>query len=407
MGSITGVQGAYRPMVFLTCRAAAGLRPSRARRGLQVAASAGLALVVANCGTATQKVAGQGSGVDPKYGVIASPRVVADGEAVPKGGGRELVGKPYTVAGKVYTPRENPNYSAVGVASWYGSAFHGRLTANGEVFDKFSVSVAHPTLPIPSYVRVTNLANRYSIVARVNDRGPYHGGRLIDVSQRVAEALDFRSVGTARVKVDYIGRASITGSDDTKLIATLRTDGGAATLQGYSSPIMLAKADPAAAAPGTYGTVATTTVRPAPRAVEPLFAGLFGSKPAAEPEAKPVQTASVEPAEEVEVEPAPVTSGKVARGVPLPPDRPFDLGTTGTPARAAAAAAGTATGTGTAGAAAVPLPPRRTAGLDQRRVAGLFYAEAEDPNARFVRSDPLALVTAQSFVPLRPSARGL
>lgn len=390
-------------MVDVKCGAPAGVRPSRSVRGWQVAASAGLALVVANCGTATQKVAQQGSTVDPKYGVLASPRVVAEGEAVPKGGGRELVGKPYTVAGKVYTPRENPNYSAVGVASWYGSAFHGRLTANGEVFDKFSVSVAHPTLPIPSYVRVTNLANRYSIVARVNDRGPYHGGRLIDVSQRVAEALDFRSVGTARVKVDYIGRASITGSDDTKLIATLRTDGGAATLQGYSSPIMLAKADPAAAAPGAYGAaVATTAVRPAPRAVEPLFAGLFSGKPAApEPEAKPIQTASLDTAEEAEPAPAPVLSGKAAPGVPLPPDRPFDLGVAGSPARAAAAAAASGA------PASVPLPPRRTAGLDQRKVAGLFFAEAEDPNARFGRSDPLALVTAQSFVPLRASARGL
>jgi rare lipoprotein A len=400
MGSMPGVQGAYRPMVELKCGIPSGTRPSRSMRGWQVAASAGLALVVANCGTATQKIAQQGSTVDPKYGVLASPRIVAEGEAVPKGGGRELVGKPYTVAGKVYTPRENPNYSAVGVASWYGSAFHGRLTANGEVFDKFSVSVAHPTLPIPSYVRVTNLANRYSIVARVNDRGPYHGGRLIDVSQRVAEALDFRSVGTARVKVDYVGRASITGSDDTKLIATLRTDGGAATLQGYSSPIMLAKADPAAAAPGAYGaTVETTAVRPAPRSVEPLFAGLFSGKPAApEPETRPIQTASLEQA--ADVEPAPAPSGKVARGVPLPPDRPFDLGAGGTPARSAASAPGTA-------APAVPLPPRRTAGLDQRKMAGLFYAEAEIPDAHFGRSDPLALVTAQSFVPLRASARGL
>jgi rare lipoprotein A len=380
-----------------------GPRSARVSAGLKVAASVGFGLMLANCSTATQKVAQQGSSVDPKYGVVASPRVVAEGEDVPKGGGRELIGKPYVVAGKTYTPRVDPNYSAVGVASWYGSAFHGRLTANGEVFDKFSVSVAHPTLPIPSYVRVTNLSNRYSIVARVNDRGPYHGGRLIDVSQTVAEALDFRRMGTARVKVDYLGRASLAGSSDRKLIATLRTDGGPASLQGYS-PTMVAKADPAAASPGEAGgvTVASTAApKPEPRSVEPLFAGLFGkSAPQpATPAARPIQTASIEPA--VAAEPAapatPERVGKPAPGVPLPPDRPFDLGAG--PAASAAPSQGAP--------ASVPLPPRRTADIAPRKVAGIFYAEPDYPSARFGKSDPFALVTAQSFVPLRASARGL
>src|SRR5687768_15163307 len=86
------------------------------------------------------------SKVDPKYGVSASPRVVADGEAVPKGGGTYRVGKPYVVAGRTYVPEENVNYRAEGVASWYGADFHGRLTANGEVFDMHSITAAHPTL---------------------------------------------------------------------------------------------------------------------------------------------------------------------------------------------------------------------------------------------------------------------
>jgi rare lipoprotein A len=172
-------------------------------------------LALAHCGK------GPGS-IDPKYGVAASPRVVQPGEPVPKGGGTYRVGKPYLVAGRTYVPEENPRYSAEGTASWYGEDFHGRLTANGEVYDMEAISAAHPTLPIPSYVRITNLENRRSIIARVNDRGPYHPGRLVDVSVRTAKLLGFYGKGSARVRVDYVGRASLEGSDDSKLEATLR-----------------------------------------------------------------------------------------------------------------------------------------------------------------------------------------
>lgn len=156
-----------------------------------------------------------------KYGVKTSPRVIADGEAAPKGGGNYMVGKPYKIAGKTYYPSEQP-YSAVGTASWYGSDFHGRRTANGEVFDRTSITAAHPTMPLPSYARVTNLKNERSIIVRVNDRGPYHGGRVMDVSQRTAEALDFKAAGTAKVKVEWIGKANLGGDDDAMLLATLR-----------------------------------------------------------------------------------------------------------------------------------------------------------------------------------------
>ena len=139
-----------------------------------------------------------------KYG-RASRKVVADGEAVPHGGGQYLVGRPYTVAGRRYYPAENPSYTAVGMASWYGAAFHGRRTANGEVYDMASLSAAHPTMPLPSYARVTNLENGYSVIVRVNDRGPYHAGRVMDVSSRVADVLDMKAMGTAKVKVDYVG----------------------------------------------------------------------------------------------------------------------------------------------------------------------------------------------------------
>ena len=175
-------------------------------------------LMVANCASSGKFA----SRVDPKYGVSSSPRVVAFGEPVPKGGGVYRVGKPYTVAGKVYVPEEDVNYRAEGMASWYGDDFHGRLTANGEVFDMASLTAAHPTLPMPCYARVTNLANGKSLIVRVNDRGPYHGNRLIDVSNKAADLLEFKGNGIARVRVEYVGRAPIEGSDDLQLMATLR-----------------------------------------------------------------------------------------------------------------------------------------------------------------------------------------
>lgn len=188
-------------------------------RAARAVAAAGACLALANCAQN-----GTFSRVDPKYGVSSSPRVVGPGEPVPKGGGTYRVGKPYTVAGRVYVPQENANYRAEGLASWYGDDFHGRLTANGEVFDMASLSAAHPTLPIPSYARITNLSNGRSLVVRVNDRGPYHGNRLIDVSNKAAELLEFKHKGTARVRVEYVGRAPLEGSDDRQLLATLRTN---------------------------------------------------------------------------------------------------------------------------------------------------------------------------------------
>lgn len=175
---------------------------------------AAIGLSLANCS----------SSVDPRYGVSASPRVVDDGEPVPKGGGVYRVGAPYVVAGRTYYPTDDPNYRAEGLASWYGDDFHGRMTANGEVFDLNAISAAHPTLPLPSYARVTNLSNGRSIIVRINDRGPFHGNRMIHVSGRAAYLLGFRAAGTAWVRVEYVGRAPLQGSDDRILEATLRVD---------------------------------------------------------------------------------------------------------------------------------------------------------------------------------------
>jgi rare lipoprotein A len=191
-----------------------------------VAAAAGLG----GCAQlAPQQVAGSANSREyfpsSLYGA-ASPRVVADGEPVPRGGGVYMVGEPYTIAGQTYFPSEK-RYAKTGLASWYGDAFHGRRTANGEVYDKDGVSAAHPTLPLPCYARVTNLRNHYSMIVRVNDRGPFAAHRILDVSRKVAETLDFHHRGTTPVRVEFIGFASLAGSDDQKLLATLRINGPA------------------------------------------------------------------------------------------------------------------------------------------------------------------------------------
>ena len=193
-------------------------RPGNFACTLRTVAAVTGCLLLANC-AASDKFARK---VDPKYGVSASPRVVELGQRAPKGGGVYRVGKPYVVAGRTYNPQETTNYKTEGLASWYGTDFHGRLTANGEVFDMESITAAHPTLPLPSYVRVTNMANKKSLIVRVNDRGPFHGNRVLDVSHKSAQLLGFKETGVARVKVEYVGQAALEGSDDSRLMATLR-----------------------------------------------------------------------------------------------------------------------------------------------------------------------------------------
>ncbi len=239
---------------------ASSLFRPKARVCAAALALAGLGL--AGCAQQPQQVAAAGH---PKeyfpssvYGA-ASRRVIADGQPVPRGGGQYLVGKPYTIAGQTYYPSER-RVTQVGLASWYGDAFHGRLTANGEIYDRDSFTAAHPTMPLPSYARVTNLRNNTSMIVRVNDRGPYHSNRVMDVSRRVADALDIRRTGTAKVKVEWVARASLAGSDDAKLAATLRND-GPALANDVEEGIQLATA-PARAVVASLGAFAPA---PAPR----------------------------------------------------------------------------------------------------------------------------------------------
>lgn len=127
----------------------------------------------------------------------------------PTSAGRYKVGDPYQVAGVWYVPREQPHYDETGVASWYGDQFHMQPTANGETFDMNAISAAHTTLPLPSIVEVTNLDNGRRIQVRVNDRGPFVAGRVIDLSHAAAQELGYDRQGLARVRVRYVGPATL------------------------------------------------------------------------------------------------------------------------------------------------------------------------------------------------------
>ena len=153
------------------------------------------------------------------FGVKGSPRVT-NRVSVRKGGGRYQIGKPYTIRGKKYFPKLDPNLRQTGLASWYGPNFHGRLTANGEVYDQYGLSAAHPTMPLPSYAKVTNLENGSSITVRVNDRGPFSKSRVIDLSARAAQLLGYTKQGVAKVKVEYAGKAPLHGLDEKVLVAS-------------------------------------------------------------------------------------------------------------------------------------------------------------------------------------------
>lgn len=141
-----------------------------------------------------------GPGDNPPPNLDAIPDAVPRVEPLHRAANR-----PYTVLGQSYTP--NPSlkvYKQVGVASWYGRRYHGQKTSVGEIYDMYAMTAAHPTLPVPSYARVTNLKNRKSVVVRVNDRGPFHSDRLIDLSYTAAHKLDVLAGGSTMVEVELI-----------------------------------------------------------------------------------------------------------------------------------------------------------------------------------------------------------
>ena len=145
-------------------------------------------------------------------GVLAAGCASAEreqGVSVPPNAGVYKVGNPYQIGDTWYYPREQPDYDETGVASWYGPTFYGHPTADGEIYDAQALTAAHRTLPLPVNVRVTNLENGKSLIVRVNDRGPFAKGRIIDVSERAAKLLGFYDTGTAKVRVTYVARADL------------------------------------------------------------------------------------------------------------------------------------------------------------------------------------------------------
>src|SRR5512144_2123116 len=145
-------------------------------------------------------LAGDGPGADAPANINAIPDAVPKAEPL-----HRYANRPYSALGKTYTPLQAPgNYKERGIASWYGKKFHGQRTSIGETYDMYGMTAAHPTLPIPSYARVTNLANGKSVVVRVNDRGPFHSDRIIDLSYTAAWKLGYADAGSARVEVESL-----------------------------------------------------------------------------------------------------------------------------------------------------------------------------------------------------------
>jgi len=166
------------------------------------------------------------------------------------------VGSPYQIDGVWYYPSEDDRYVETGIASWYGTAFHNRRTANGEIFDMHLVTAAHRTLPLPSMVRVTNLENGRSLKVRVNDRGPFARARILDMSRRGAELLGFRNKGTAKVRVEILA------GESRQLAAAIR---GGTPIPASSKPVVVASAKADAvpiAAPPPDPVVTTEAVVP-------------------------------------------------------------------------------------------------------------------------------------------------
>ena len=263
----------------------------------------GSATLLAGCSGA-DLFAGNEFFSESSMGVKASPRVTTS-RNVPKGGGRYQVGDPYTVAGRTFVPREQPELDQTGEASWYGPAFHGRYTANGEIYDQYHLSGAHPTLPLPSYVRVTNLDNNASTIVRINDRGPFMHGRVVDLSGRAAEVLGFRQAGTANVRVQYIGPAPLEGDDTRFLTASINQltpyeIENATTRMAYQN-VQVAQAEPTTPAPQAAPTpvarpqTALDAVTPQVPANIPFqvlsYAGDVSTQPAAEPFGTPITMA--------------------------------------------------------------------------------------------------------------------
>lgn len=165
------------------------------RRLFRIGLAAAMTALMAACAS-MKPTTGVRPGAAPSHAPVTDPAPIVSGTM-----------RPYEIRGRRYVPVEQPNYDEVGLASWYGDAFNGRPTATGEIFNMHGLSAAHKTLPLPGLVEVTNLANGRRAVLRLNDRGPFVDGRIIDLSRGAAQELGLLSAGVGRVRVRYLGRA--------------------------------------------------------------------------------------------------------------------------------------------------------------------------------------------------------
>jgi len=204
-------------------------------------------------------------------GQSATPGAQASGQ-----GGVYKVGKPYQVGGIWYVPKEEPGYDATGVASWYGADFHQKATANGETYDMYAMTAAHTTLPMPSIVEVTNLDNGRKTRVRVNDRGPFVGGRIIDLSYSAARELGYENKGLANVRVRYIGPAPLGVGDGQRYASASGSPAAGAPLAPVAAaPVIAARpiAPPAAVAAQNLPPIAAAPVRYAAAAPASTYSG--------------------------------------------------------------------------------------------------------------------------------------
>jgi len=226
------------------------------------------------------------------------------------GQGGYKVGAPYQVAGVWYVPKEDPNYDKTGVASWYGDEFHQKATANGETFDMNAVSAAHTTLPLPSMVEVTNLDNGKTLTVRVNDRGPFVGNRLIDLSREAARQLGYDRAGLANVRVRYVGPAPLLGPDagvryasskplPTRLAANTVTAPPRAAMAYARPDPVLASTSAATAPPLSANPIAEaplTPARPPVAVTTQRLAPLIGAEISSAPIGSPLPPVATAPA---------------------------------------------------------------------------------------------------------------
>lgn len=200
--------------------------------------------------------------------------------SVPPSAGVYKIGNPYQIGDTWYYPHEQPDYDETGIASWYGPTFYGHATADGELFDANALTAAHRTLPMPVNVRVTDLENGRSLIVRVNDRGPFAKGRIIDVSERAARLLGFYDQGTARVRVQFVARADLPngepqpfGAGTPSQVETAATAAPAATVEEEELPAIPGAAQAAPAPPPSQAAAAPAAAPPSAGS-SPLNGGL-------------------------------------------------------------------------------------------------------------------------------------